>query len=74
MELARISAKGQLTIPKKIRMAALLEEGDVVSFVLENERIVLRKLPSGEDAYLSGVQETLVEWNSAEDDDAWRDL
>ena len=74
MELARITAKGQLTIPKKIRMAALLEEGDVVSFVLENERIVLRKLPSGEDAYLRGVQETLVEWNSAEDDDAWRDL
>lgn len=74
MELARITGKGQMTIPKRIRLAAHLDEGDVVSFVLEGDRVVIRKLPSGEDAHLRGVQETLVEWNSAEDDDAWRDL
>lgn len=74
MELARISSKGQMTIPRRIREAAHLAEGDVVMFVVENDRVTLRKLPSGEDAYLIGVQETLVEWNSAEDENAWRDL
>ncbi|MEP6966442.1 MAG: AbrB/MazE/SpoVT family DNA-binding domain-containing protein [Pseudomonadota bacterium] len=74
MELARISSKGQMTIPRRIREAAHLAEGDVVALVVENDRVTLRKLPSGEDAYLIGVQETLAEWNSAEDEDAWRDL
>ena len=74
MELARITSKGQMTIPKKVRDAARLAAGDVVTFVVENDRVTLRKLPSGDDAYLAGVQETLTEWNSAEDDDAWRDL
>ena len=74
MDLARITSKGQMTIPKKVRDAAQLAPGDVVTFVVENERVTMRKLPRGDDAYLRGVQETLGEWHSAEDDDAWRDL
>ena len=74
MELARITSKGQMTIPKKVRQAARLAEGDVVSFVVEGETVTLRKLPSEDDAYLRRVQETLSEWNSAEDENAWRDL
>jgi AbrB family looped-hinge helix DNA binding protein len=74
MELARVSAKGQMTIPKKARLAAHLAAGDVVTVVVEGEQVIIRKLPAGEDAYLRGVQEQLSEWNSAEDEDAWRDL
>lgn len=74
VELARITSKGQMTIPKRVRDAARLFTGDVVSFVVEDDRITLRKLPAVGDAYLQGVQETLTEWNSAEDEDAWRDL
>ena len=74
MELARVSAKGQMTIPRKVRQAAHLAPGDVVTVVVENERVIIRKLPSGDDVYLRGVQEQLSEWNSTEDDDAWRDL
>ena len=74
MELARITSKGQMTIPKKVRQAARLAEGDVVTFVVEGETVTLRKLPSNDEAYLRGVQETLSEWNSAEDENAWRDL
>ena len=74
MELARITSKGQMTIPKKVRQAARLAEGDVVTFLVEGETVTLRKLPGENDAYLRGVEETLSEWNSAEDEDAWRDL
>ncbi len=43
-------------------------------FFVEGETVTLRKLPSKVDAYLHEVQETLSEWNSAEDENAWRDL
>ena len=74
MEIARITSKGQMTLPKRIREAAHLAAGDVVTLHVEDGRVTLRKLASDEDAYLRGVQETLSEWNSAEDEDAWRDL
>ena len=74
VELARITSKGQLTVPKKVREAARLVEGDVVTFVVEGDRVIMRKLPLGEDAYLRGIQDTLTEWQSPEDEDAWSDL
>jgi hypothetical protein len=45
-----------------------------MTIAVEDERLILRKLRSDEDGYLRGVQETLGEWLSAEDEDAWRDL
>ena len=74
MDIARITAKGQMTIPKRIRDAAHLMSGDVLVLEVGDGRVTMRKLPSGEDRYLKGVQETLQEWNSPEDNDAWRDL
>ncbi len=74
MQLARITSKGQMTVPKRIRDAARLTTGDVVLFEVDDGRVTFRKLPTGEDPYLRGVQETLGEWNSPEDEDAWRDL
>ena len=74
MELARITSKGQMTLPKRVRDAARLACGDVVVFVVENDRVIMRKVRTEADAYLRGVQETMAEWNSAEDEDAWKDL
>ena len=75
MELARVTAKGQATIPKRIREAAHIREGDMLAFDLDcNNRIIIRRLESTIDSELSALQETLSEWNSPEDDEAWRDL
>jgi len=63
-----------MTLPRRVRQAAHLAAGDVVTVVVEGERIIIRKLSAADDVYLRGVQESLAEWNSAEDDDAWRDL
>jgi len=40
MELARITSKGQITIPKEIRDKLNLKEGDKVIFIEEGERII----------------------------------
>ena len=75
MELARVTAKGQATIPKRIRDAAHIREGDMLAFDLDsNNRIIIRRIDSTVDIELSALQETLSEWNSPEDDEAWRDL
>ncbi len=41
MSTATITSKGQLTIPKRIREAMNLQEGDQVVVVVEDERIAL---------------------------------
>lgn len=41
--IARVTAKGQITIPKPVRHALDLEEGDRVVFVEEDGKMVLKK-------------------------------
>ena len=75
MELARVTAKGQATIPKRIREAAHIREGDMLAFDLDsNNRITIKRIDPTVGAELSALQETLSEWNSPQDEEAWRYL
>ena len=75
MELARVTAKGQATIPKRIRDAANIKEGDMLAFDVDsNNRIIIKRIDPSTDFALSALQGTLSEWNSAQDEEAWRDL
>ncbi len=74
MELARVTAKGQATIPKRIRDAAQIREGDMLEFAYENHRIVVRRVERPNDMELAALQATLSEWSSPADEEAWRDL
>ena len=74
MEVAKITSRGRVTIPKSIREAAGLHEGDVIAFELEGERLVVHKVVPGRDEYLHGLGEVMGEWLSPEDEEAWRDL
>lgn len=42
---AKISSKGQLTVPKSVREALGLDEGDDVIFRVEGNRAVLARTP-----------------------------
>jgi antitoxin PrlF len=44
---ARVTSKGQITIPKPVREALRLEEGDQVLFrLVEGERAILARTPN----------------------------
>ena len=73
-QIAKITSKGQMTIPKAAREAAHLAEGDLVAVEVDGERLVIRKLVGGRDPYLVGLEASLDEWNSPEDEAAWREL
>ncbi len=54
---ARVTSKGQITIPKSVRDALSLNEGDHVVFrVVEGERAILARTPDLLD--LAGTVET----------------
>lgn len=74
MELARMGARGQTTIPKRVRVAANLRAGDTLAFEVRPDYLVVRKMPVARDAYLQGLAHTLDEWNSPQDEEAWRGL
>ncbi|MDE0388988.1 MAG: AbrB/MazE/SpoVT family DNA-binding domain-containing protein [Rhodospirillales bacterium] len=74
MELAKIGAHGRTTIPKSIRDAAGLHEGDTIAFEIEGDRLLVHKVVPGQDEYLHGLGEVMGEWLSPEDEEAWRDL
>ena len=74
MEFAKITSRGQTTIPKPIRDAAALHEGDMIAFEVAADHVVLRKVHTDRDDYLHAVAETMHEWTSPEDEAAWRDI
>jgi AbrB family looped-hinge helix DNA binding protein len=42
---ARLTSKGQITIPKAVRTALSLQDGDRVVFRVDGERAVLARIP-----------------------------
>jgi AbrB family looped-hinge helix DNA binding protein len=74
VDLARITARGQTTIPKAVRDAAGLSAGDVIAFEIEGDRLIVRKVVHGPDAELQALSDIMTEWSTPEDDAAWRDL
>ncbi len=71
---SRLSSKGQVTIPVEIRKKLRLEPGDTVIYEIEDDRAVLRRAEPFDIAYHAALTETLDEWASPEDEEAFRDL
>jgi antitoxin PrlF len=73
--ISRITSKGQITIPKAVRAALGLRDGDLVSFAIDNDQAMLRKIVQHPEApTASAVTTDLSEWAGAADRDAYRDL
>ena len=74
MKFSKVTAHGQTTIPQSIREAAGLYAGDVLEFETDGDQVVVRKVPRDRDDHARLLSETMDEWASAEDEEAWRDL
>ncbi len=74
MNISKLSSKGQVTIPKEVRRAIGLEAGDYVLYEIEGEKVKLMRAHPFDAAYHAAISETLEEWNSIEDDEAFSDL
>jgi len=74
MEVSKVSSKGQVTLPKKIRESLGLGPGDLIAYELDNGTVSIRRLESFDAPFHSALSDTLDEWNTPEDDKAFRDL
>ena len=74
MELATLTAKGQVTIPKAVRDALALKRGDVLSWELDDRSVRLRVVSPVDLDYLRGVEASLSEWASDADEAAFSGL
>ncbi len=73
--LAKITAKGQTTIPRGVRAALHVGPGDVIAWeVDEDGTATVRRVQPMDIEYLRALEGTLGEWAGATDDAAYRDL
>ncbi|TXL74890.1 AbrB/MazE/SpoVT family DNA-binding domain-containing protein [Vineibacter terrae] len=74
-EISRLTSKGQITIPKAVRDALSLSEGDLLAFAVADGQATMRKIAVKADG---GDRDTLNlqldEWGGSADEDAYRDL
>lgn len=72
---SKLTAKGQTTIPRAVRKALHLKEGDVLEFELDKDGARITKVAPEDLAYLRLLDDNLAEeWLSPEDAEAFDDL
>ena len=74
MIISRVTSKYQATIPSDIRDILKLGRGDSIAFSITDGKVVLEKVQPVDANFLRMLDRTLSEWNSPEDDDAFKDL
>jgi len=75
MQLAKVSSKGQITIPIEIRKNLHLKTGDTLAWdIKEGGNVSVRRVEPIDLDYLSAISGTLSEWNSDTDEEAYHDL
>lgn len=74
MEISKLTTKYQATIPQAIRQYLDLDKGDRISFLIENQHVIIKKTKPIDWQFAKFVESTLDEWNSKEDDESFRDL
>lgn len=74
MLTSRLSAKGQVTVPKEVREELELDAGDIVGYEIRDGVVILRRVQPFDRAFHAALSDTLDEWATAEDEEAFRDL
>ncbi len=72
---SRLTTKYQATIPKEIRKHLHLETGDEILYeLLPDDTVVIRKTTPLDLDYLKALNSTLSEWETDEDEEAYKNL
>ncbi len=71
---SKLTKKYQATIPEPVRRLLHLDAGDVIAFDIEDGGVYVRKARPVDLAFVESLEDTLNEWASGADEEAYRDL
>ena len=74
IDIATVTAKGQVTVPKAIREALGLRKGDRLSWEVDNGAAQVKVVSPLDLDYMQGLEANLQDWASAADDEAFAEL
>jgi antitoxin PrlF len=75
LAVAKITTKGQTTIPQDVRAALHVAPGDLIAWeVSEDGTATVRRVQPMDIEYVRALEGTLGEWAGAADEEAYRDL
>jgi len=77
MKSGTITKKGQISIPRRIRDIEGFKEGSRIAILAYDDRIELRSMKQIDaKMYTAFASEKVLakDWNSKEEDEAWKDL
>ncbi len=73
--VAKITAKGQTTIPQDVRAALHVAPGDMITWEVGTDgTAIVRRAQPLDLEYLRAVEGTLSEWAGSADEEAYRGL
>ena len=67
----RISSKGQITLPKKVRETLGAKPGDLIAYQIQGKVVTLKRLDPFDAAFHAALSRTMGEWNTPEDEEAF---
>ena len=71
---SKLTKKYQATIPEPVRKILHLGSGDVIAFDIEDDVVHVRKARPADIMFTKALEDTMSEWATAEDEEAYRDL
>lgn len=74
LNVSKLTKKYQATVPLEVRNTLGIQAGDSIVYEIEAGKVELKKASYVDWEYLQSVSNTLSEWESAEDEEAYCDL
>ncbi len=71
---SKLTKKYQATIPEPVRKLLDLHMGDEIAFDIEDDGVHLRRARPVDIAFAQSLENTLSEWTTKNDEEAYRDL
>jgi antitoxin PrlF len=74
MHTSKLSSKSQVTLPKEVRAALGARPGDTIAYEVEGSLVRLKRLEPFDAAFHQALSNTLSEWATHEDEEAFNAL
>ncbi len=71
MQTSKLSSKSQVTLPREVREVLGARPGDTIVYEVEGSVVRLKRLEPFDAAFHKALSNTLSEWASDEDEEAF---